>query len=77
MLNRFVSGSGKFGQELLDALGIKQKAVSHIQLDVDAARVATVTVTSWLEEEEAKKVYYLLTKYQAQLDGDASETNHS
>ena len=77
MLDRFVSGSGKFGQEILEALGIQQKAVSRIQLDVNAAKIVTVTVTSWLEEEEGKKVYNLLTKYQAQLDGDANEANNS
>lgn len=77
MLDRFVIGSDKFGQQMLEALGIQQKNVSRIQLDVDAAKVVTVTVTSWLGEEAASNVYNLLTKYQAQLDGDASETNNS
>lgn len=77
MLDRFVIGSDKFGLQMLDALGIQQKNVSRIQLDVEAAKVVTVTVTSWLGEEAAKNVYLLLTKYQAQLDGDADETNNS
>lgn len=76
MLDKFVTGNDGFGQSLLDALGINSKHVSRIVLDVEAGKVVTVTVTNSLTGEYADNVYKLLSKYQAQLDGEANESNN-
>lgn len=62
LMNKAISGS-YIGGEMCDALGLDDKKVISLNLDIPIDGVATVTVTQYVFLEEIQKVKKILTKF--------------
>lgn len=62
-MNDPLEGSGQAAQEILDIFGIKQSMVTKLKFELEACKMATITVEYLVPEEITRNFKELMQKY--------------